>query len=71
MTNREWLLKTSEYDRLLEMQENLERINICEEDKPCIMDVLGARMVYARHMKYNGNCKMCIAEWLREENNGS
>lgn len=67
MTNRERLLKTNEYDTLLKMQKNLEAYNVSGKYGPCIMDVLGAFNTYDRHMKYNGNCEMCIAEWLGEE----
>lgn len=64
MTNREKLLKTSEYDTLVKMNVNLRaKIGVREH---CIIDVLRGQASRERCRIYSG-CRECIADWLNEE----
>lgn len=66
MTNRDKLLKSSEYDVLLRMHNNITQAN-AHDETPCIMTVIGEpNRNYLCHM-YNPDCEKCIQTWLNME----
>ena len=66
MTNRDKLLKSSEYDVLLRMNKNIQQANINNET-PCIMTALGEPNRHYLCMMYDQDCKKCVASWLNME----
>lgn len=61
MTNREKILKSSEYDTLVKMNEYLlEYEGTCM----CVLDVLNGRKTPCAS---DSDCEECIAKWLNEE----
>lgn len=63
MTNREYLLKTAEFDVLVQMNKGLERVS--QDDAACIMDCFMNEKELAKRCK--AQCEKCIAAWLNEE----
>lgn len=71
MTNRQRLLRTSEYDTLVRMNSFLLK-HSGHHDLICIIDVLEGRRrsvcpVFDSIVGYNTKCEKCIARWLNEE----
>lgn len=63
MTNRQWLLGTSEYDILLKANERLKKA--WNGNSPvCMLDVLSKE---ERDCREFNDCEKCIQAWLNEE----
>ena len=63
MTNRDKLLKSSEYDVLLRMNDNLRAFN-----SSCVMiGLIGYDKKVTRCYEYKCKCDQCIQSFLNEE----
>lgn len=65
MTNRDKILKTSEYDLLLKMQKNMHTLKLNSDGIAnfCIIDTLEGVIMPCIH----SSCEKCIAEYLNEK----
>ena len=59
MKNRDWFLKTATIDRLMKMNDNLNKLSC---DTPCVMKCLEPE----RGCLYY-SCYECLCSWLNEE----
>lgn len=68
MKNYELILKTSAYDLLIQMNENLRKDNFISRDGCCVLNCFLREDVVSKRCKEYGDCQHCIQQFLQEDN---